>query len=265
MLQHKKSHNTAIRKHRFNQVLAHLHLTDLYQWFIHNQTPQRCPKGYHSIVHTELTVLNTWGMLAFTYLLDKFKAAAIIAALFHDFGHSQGDLPDTDNVEIAAKAAEQALDCFFVDCSWKHCEHFLKQEVPALIRKSVWPRELSIKEDPVASILADADLMSIYDESEGLNLWEGLFEELWTSSRSNSINEAKNIAEAFEVFKSNTCMFPMQVNWYTPIGRDMAVKLDFFGIYRELSNRPVLSADTSRRLHPTRSGLRPAKQNRKTT
>ena len=109
---------------------------------------------YHNLRHAQ-HVTDSVDKLACMYEVGKRdRFLLVLAAMFHDAGHSGGELPDVENVKIASGHAFRSLSGFIKG---------VRHEVAALISVTAFDSEerVFIKEPTTLSekILRDADLL----------------------------------------------------------------------------------------------------------
>lgn len=124
---------------------------------------------YHNFYHTLCVVDNVHAISTNEELLDEEIRLLMLAALFHDFNHSGGKLPDSENVKNAIASflehsSETEEDNNFV------VEIIKATEYPYVIKED----ELSLYQ----KIIRDADLMQVFEKNYLQQNVFGLMQEL---------------------------------------------------------------------------------------
>lgn len=147
---------------------------------------------YHNLQHAFTVAINAMRIADSVAMPRMDRAVLLVAALYHDFGHSAGELTDDENIRIAVEGVRQhltpALGSPFVDA------------VVDLIPITEYPftRE---PESLCEKVLRDADLLQHF-EPDGERFTKGLAEEL-----------------GFEITRESTVTFLMAQQMYTEAGR----------------------------------------------
>ena len=84
---------------RFLEILTECKLDKYFSVLALHNTANSA--GYHNFNHIKTVVIYCYEMVLFTYFENSDRRALLLAALFHDFNHSQGKFDDTYNVSIA--------------------------------------------------------------------------------------------------------------------------------------------------------------------
>ncbi len=118
------------------------------------------PNGYHVIDHDLNVVVNAFEIAVNKGLDAKEMKQLLLAALYHDFWHTQtlqseysgGDIVNIDNAKKGWMNAVQRT-------KGAHLEVESVEEISNLIEHSIYPRKKSVGKKKLASILCDADLI----------------------------------------------------------------------------------------------------------
>lgn len=133
-----------------------------------------CDAPYHNVFHTETVAMLVAEAAAYEGLDSAQTSALVLAALFHDSGHSAGALPDAQNIE-------QAIEDFWVFASATSAMTTqLCAEVIRLIRCTQYPY-VTQAEDTLSKIMRDADLMQVLEENWQTQVFVGLHQEMQVS------------------------------------------------------------------------------------
>lgn len=147
---------------------------------------------YHNIQHAFTVAINSMRIADTVSMPRMDRAVLLVAALYHDYGHSAGELTDDENIRIAVEGVRKhltpALGNPFVDA------------VVDLIPITEYPytREPSTL---CEQVLRDADLLQHF-EPDGERFTQGLAQEL-----------------GFELTKEATVAFLSAQQLYTEAGR----------------------------------------------
>lgn len=136
-------------------------------WIRINNPAQCMP--YHNTYHSETVAMFCHEAASYAKLNDEDTRALVLAALFHDFGHSGGRQPDAMNIERAVQA-----------CKSYGLQTGIDSKVLAvaerLIRCTEYPYKVA-PQDELECIIRDADMMQIMDANWGEMVLEGLYAE----------------------------------------------------------------------------------------
>lgn len=117
---------------------------------------------YHDTYHAHCVVLNCYEGACFENLPFLETRALLLGALFHDFNHSGGVLPDEENIKLALEGLERA--------QLKHryyCDVPLSDEELELAEQAIRITKYPYEAEPITlaqQIIRDADLMQPYEE-----------------------------------------------------------------------------------------------------
>ncbi len=173
---------------RVRAILAPYDLLRAYDYVVARNPSNELP--YHNLHHTScLTIHCAEGAVAMD-LPDERRRPLLVAAVFHDFGHSGGAQSDEHNIRVAVAAfkAHAAEDASFGDCL---------PEIVRLIETTQFP---PIDEAATLSekIIRDADLMQVYVPGWREQILNGLREEIAVSKgKSVSLSEMTQIQLSF--------------------------------------------------------------------
>lgn len=149
-------------------------LTNAYEYVRNNNDSNELP--YHNFYHTLCVVKNcyTGALKLGLALFETYEL--ILAALFHDYNHSGGELTDDLNISKALNGFESFL---IYDGNF---EQHLYDKVSEIIKVTQFPfvREPSTDQE---KIIRDADLMQCYEESWYEHIIMGLRQEIEVSSK----------------------------------------------------------------------------------
>lgn len=109
---------------------------------------------YHNFYHTQCVVNHCYDIAKSENVSDDDIRKLIIAALFHDFNHSQGFSTDTENVEAAIE--------IFKECSDE--DAVIDIEIENIIASTEFPYTIiDIDLTILQKIIRDADLMQLVE------------------------------------------------------------------------------------------------------
>ncbi len=150
-------------KAELDRALSKLGLTHVESYVAKNNPSSHIP--YHNLYHAQTVALTCWHAAQFANLSKTDKQALILAALFHDFGHSGGVLPDADNIRIATDALRFAQAALTLNPA-------LVESAIDIISATQYPYVLE-PETEMQRIIRDADLCQILYEG-----WESMLDGL---------------------------------------------------------------------------------------
>lgn len=167
------AHASALEEHsslatRVEEVLAPHGLVDAYRFVVRDNPSNALP--YHNLHHTDGLVLQCAEGAAAMGLPSGSYRALLLAALFHDFGHSGGRESDHRNIEVAVGALDDFCDRdrSFEDCRAEAGRIIVTTEFPPVCDATT----LSEK------IIRDADRMQITLPGWRTQIFDGLRAEI---------------------------------------------------------------------------------------
>lgn len=191
------------RKYGFGEFLDYFRKNNLS-----NELP------YHNEYHSYQMVLNCFEGAQYIGVSNKLEIKILlIAALFHDFNHSGGNLSDADNIKKAIAGLFTANDCYeLLDAdSLTKC---IK-----CIEYTQYPYTSTATESTLQCIIRDADLMSVYEETDAILLsqFHGLYSEICIQKPDLTFND----------FIEGNDKFLRSIVWQTAWGIEKAHQLYF--------------------------------------
>lgn len=164
-----------------------------FRYLIEHNTSNSAP--YHSLHHMlRVTYYCNEGSL-YHRLDSKSRINLLIAAMFHDFNHSQGKEKDDVNVKIACNGAikwfnSNPLNSTNVDI----------EKVVSIIKSTQYPYVISTENLTIEqSIIRDADLMPSLDIDWINNMIVGLKEEMKVPSYLHMVEGQKKFHSSIEM------------------------------------------------------------------
>lgn len=204
------------------QLFADLGLEYFYDYFMEHsfQYQPRDKKVYHGHAHSVQVALNCYEGALYNHLTTREKKMIVVAGLFHDANHTQGEQTDPSNIHFA-------LSCFRVanDYAPEHVK-FKEEEAQMIIetiRLTEFPYKVKAPKSVFAKIIRDADMMSLYTEDVDLlaDLFVGLFNE------ANAPRRWYGEALTLQEFCQKQVEFTSRLGWYTSWGKVKAFKRNF--------------------------------------
>lgn len=128
-------------------------------------------------------------------LTGKVRTNLLVAALFHDFNHTMGEKPDSENVKRAVEGIRDWYNSNPLNSSNINIEKSIEIIKATEYPYTIEPEDLSLEQ----AIIRDADLMAPLDTDWLGNLIIGLSTEM-------KINDIKKMAEGQHKFYSNVQM-----------------------------------------------------------
>jgi len=212
-------------------------LEDLTKYYILNNQSKDLP--YHNAYHAWCMVLNCYEAARYYHLSDTSQRSLLLAALFHDYGHSGGYLDDRSNVNIARKGLRQAIIKLCTCCNGfgmlsrvmgdgsnddEPCPDCIVPPIEVnlaidLIEVTKYPYEVEPK-TLLEQIIRDADLMQVYERSAKKigEQYLGLYHEI-------KINRPCTLLQ----FVDGNQKFQEAVSWHTEWAKNKASVLDYDG------------------------------------
>ncbi len=159
----------ALQKYPWVNSIIHMHLTD--------NAALTAP--YHNFNHALVVTENVMKAASFYKIPDE---ELICAALFHDFNHSMGVLPDRANVDIATEQFEKWL--FFynsgrLDPDDVPIKEISKRGVTDIIKATQYPYVIPADKLTLEqSIIRDSDLLQYMEKDRISHVFLGLSMEM---------------------------------------------------------------------------------------
>lgn len=180
--------NMTKRTQILKEYLKTFPLPDNYIEYITKPENNPAQHSYHNAHHCHTVAVNTILAADYYKLADLDKLELIIAAIFHDWNHSGGELSETENIEQAIIGYNTSVNIFRI----KNLNH---HNIIKLIRATQYPRypAFELKEQ----IIQDADLLQ-YLHNDRLT---------WIEAYNNEQHENKtpeNVADFIASQKFNT-------------------------------------------------------------
>lgn len=169
---------------------------------------------YHNEYHSYQMVLNCFEGAQYQNISNDHEIKILlIAALFHDFNHSGGKLSDADNIKIAITGLYTANDCYELLNA-----DSLNQCIKC-IQYTQYPYIDTVPDTTLQCIIRDADLMSVYEETDSILLsqMQGLYSEICIQKPELTFND----------FIEGNDKFLQNVIWQTGWGFEKAHQLYF--------------------------------------
>lgn len=144
--------------------------------FLENNTAINAP--YHNLYHTFCVIENCYKIAKDENISKPEIRLLLLAAIFHDFNHSQGKRYDEENVKMARKK--------FMNFSTESDD--VNIEVIELILATQYPyvipdEDLSL----LQKIIRDADMMQLFEKNFIQQLWIGLLQQELDKSKKDAI------------------------------------------------------------------------------
>lgn len=160
-----------------------------FRYIVDHNTSNDAP--YHHLNHMLRVMAWCNEGCKFHNLTGKLRIELLVAALFHDFGHSQGEKLDSENVKIAVSAVREWYQSNELNHSSINIERVVNiiqaTEYPYVIPKE----DLTLEQ----AIIRDSDLMIALDSDWMGNMIIGLATEM-------KINNFKKMADGQHTFHS---------------------------------------------------------------
>ncbi|MFM2395252.1 MAG: hypothetical protein RLZZ546_3235 [Bacteroidota bacterium] len=121
---------------------------------------------YHNLNHTLCVIKNVYYIANQENCIKKEITTLVLAAIYHDFNHSQGAKKDDENIKEAIKALKK-----YVEDNTDTIEE--------LIKATQYPYVIEDKDlSPLQKIIKDADVMQIFEDNYIQQVILGLSTEL---------------------------------------------------------------------------------------
>lgn len=113
---------------------------------------------YHNGMHAQEVARIAFGLATMVKNSNEVSKAIFVAGLFHDFNHSLGLLPDSENIEKAQLGLLEALQSHPNELPFRR-QRFIALEAIASTQYPYGPMDYAFKEP--CAILRDADRLQI--------------------------------------------------------------------------------------------------------
>lgn len=196
--------NTATQD-QVNTILATHNLLGAYAYFINHNPSNDLP--YHNLYHTNCMIINCAEGADEMQLPPEKTCVLLLAAIFHDFGHSGGKEKDDHNIRVAIAGLEAycRIDESFAPCM---------AEASQIIESTLFP-PVTKPETLSQKIIRDADLMQMYMPGWEKQIFVGLRKEI-------EVTVGKEVSPSEMV--SMQLKFMGAVQWYTSWAQARAKK-----------------------------------------
>jgi predicted metal-dependent HD superfamily phosphohydrolase len=156
------------KQEELGKLLTAHGLTKLYEWFVATNPSNDLP--YHNLYHAQCLTLNCAKAASSASLTENETRTLLVAALFHDAGHSGGRLQDAENIQVAVTMLASAAQAQLVDPATLSI-------ATRLIRATEFPHARD-GVDELERIIQDADLFQAAEDSWFEQVYVGLRKEL---------------------------------------------------------------------------------------
>lgn len=146
------------------EILAATELQAAHDWVAKHNPSNDLP--YHNLYHTQGMAVNCYYLGLYAQLPYDDLRVLVLAALFHDFGHSGGVCPDADNIQVALAAFQR----YAVEVKYPEA---LVAKVVRVIEATQFPYVRDI-EDELDAIIRDADQLQLTLDGWYTMLFQGL-------------------------------------------------------------------------------------------
>jgi hypothetical protein len=197
---------------------------------------------YHNWYHTTCMFLNCYEGVVHTTLnkarendFDDWTCSLLIAALFHDFGHSGGSQPDSVNIKVAISGLKEFSSKLIKSFAWERVDNvtytkkmLYHEKIVAyaieIIKATEYPYTFDLNNDRGYEyhnlrihqrIIRDADLMQVYEKDQ-TKLYQqhyGLYKEFCVKQSMD-----------FEDFIDGCKKFNLDIMWNSYWGKLKAAK-----------------------------------------
>ena len=179
--------NDALRYKYLKEYLSTFNLPKDFITYITQPNNNPSQHDYHNSRHCYTVSINCILASQYYRLTDNDIIELVIASIFHDWGHSGGELSDSENIDMAVIAYSSSVATYKL-----YLDH---QSIIRLIRATQYPHMpvFELKEQ----IIQDADLLQ-YLHEDAL---------LWMESFNNETgwhNSPKDVAEFLQSQRFNT-------------------------------------------------------------
>jgi hemerythrin len=146
------------------EVIKKLKLEDHLGNLLNDNKSNNAP--YHNLNHTLCVIKNVYYLANQEDLNNKEIKNLVLAAIYHDFNHSQGEKKDDENIKEAIKALKKYVEGDTTD-------------IEELIKATQYPYVIEDKDlSDSQKVLKDADVMQIFEDNFIQQVIYGLSTEL---------------------------------------------------------------------------------------
>jgi hypothetical protein len=136
------------------KIATKFKLDNYLKYFIENNSANNAP--YHNLYHTFCVIENSYKIGVDEGLSYAELRLLLLAAMFHDFNHSQGKNTDKYNVQLARRK--------FMEISKESTEDNI--EIIELILATEYPYVIPDEDlSPLQKIIRDADMMQAFEKN----------------------------------------------------------------------------------------------------
>lgn len=196
------------------QLFADLGLEYFHDYFMEHSFKQqpKDKKAYHSFAHSLQVALNCYEGALYNHLTSREKKMILVAGLYHDANHTQGEQSDASNIHFAVSCLRVANDYAPEHVKFKEDE---LQLIIETIRLTEYPYKVKAPKSVFAKIIRDADMMSVY--TEDIDLLTDLFVGMYCEANAPRrwIGESLTLEE----FCQRQVEFTSRLGWYTSWGK----------------------------------------------
>lgn len=186
-------------------------------WAFHLESNPSRDMPYHNAAHAGMMLGDLAAMAARRDCLvsgGSLRALALAIA-FHDFGHSGGALPDSENIPVALRALGS-----FCELHPENGVADLRAESERLILATQYPYLPADLSDPAAAAIRDLDLMTVFHLLDP----DPAVAELALSQLEGLRAESFPAASGAE-FAAISSKFLRAASWHTPFGVERSARL----------------------------------------
>jgi len=155
-------------------IISKPELHSMFRFIVKENESNFAP--YHNLEHLMFIASKCYEGAQYHSMTEKEGVDMIIAGLLHDFSHSMGKLPDSENVKNAIEYGKSV--CLNMTDLFEDGEDY-DQRIGRVIRATEYPYVIPAKDlDVQQSIIRDADLMQIFEPTWFSHVFCGLKEEI---------------------------------------------------------------------------------------
>ena len=206
-------------------VIERLNLEYFMCLFMEMSTSHDLP--YHNLYHTRCMILNCYEGAYHENLTIEDTQGLVAAAIYHDYCHSGGTKPDTENVATALQGLEGA-QAYAISKGLG-----LSDRAFCIAKQAIEITTYPYQREPVTlsqCIIRDADLMQPYEETETalVTQYLGLKKEIEVARNTTFTNQ--EFAEGMKTWQAN------EVIWHTRWANNKAQKRNWQECLNRLNN-----------------------------